>query len=283
MGLPPGVIGRTPQPTTYRHVCWRYDDPSALHDAVAHFLAGGLAAGHQVWYVAPGSNPVGDRLRATGEFQDALRRGAARFVAVESAYGADEVVDPASQVSAYAAATEAALAAGYSGLRVAADATPLVRTPAQLDAFARYEHLVDRYMRGWPMSAMCVYDRRALGDRAIADLACLHPETNAEDVRFRLQAGALGDGHTVLAGELDISHHEVFLATLARADPRPVDGRLVVEATDLRFIDHRCLIRLYEHAHARGAESVLLRTARPALARLAALLDLPGLHVEVSR
>jgi len=42
-------------------------------------------------------------------------------------------VDPDAQVRTYAAATGAALAAGFTGLRVVAEATPLVRTPEQLD------------------------------------------------------------------------------------------------------------------------------------------------------
>lgn len=277
------MSGHARPSASYRHVCWRYDEPAALHAAARRFLSDGLAAGEQVWYVAPGTDTVAERLRGTAVFRDALRRGAARIVALDSAYSTDHIVEPTDQVHAYAAATDAALAAGYTGLRVVADATPLVRTPAQVDAFARYEHLVDRYMSAWPMSAMCAYDRRALGDRTIAELACLHPETNADEVLFRLHAGAPVDGHAVLAGELDASNHEVFLTALTRAAPRPVDGRLVVEATDLRFIDHRCLIHLCAHARDRGAETVLLRTSRSAAARLAELLDLPGLRVEMAR
>lgn len=267
----------------YRHVCWRYDDPATLHTAARRFLADGLAVGEQVWYVAPGRDEVTGQLQATPALRDARRRGAARFVALDSAYRCDEAVAPTDQVRAYAAATEAALAAGYTGLRVVADATSLVRTPAQVDAFARYEYLVDRYMSGWPMSAMCAYDRRVVGDRTVAELACLHPESNADDVHFRLHAGDPADGHVVLAGELDATDQEAFLTAWSRAAPRPVDGRLVVTATDLRFIDHRCLLHLLEQARSRGAETVLLRGARSAPARLAELLDLPGLHVEPAR
>ncbi|WDZ83259.1 MEDS domain-containing protein [Micromonospora cathayae] len=277
------MTGRTAPSAAHRHVCWRYDDHAALHAEAHRFLAAGLAAGEQVWYVAPGSDPFGERLRADAVFRDALGRDAVRLVAIESAYGADEVIDPVTQVRAYAAATEAALAAGHTGLRVVADATPLVRTPAQLDAFARYEHLVDRYLSAAPMSAMCAYDRRVLGDRAVAELACLHPETNVDDILFRLHAGAAGDARPVLAGELDASNHDLFRTALRRAAPPAVDGRLVVQATDLSFVDHRCLIHLREHARSRGMDAVLLRTSRSAAARLAELLNLPGVQVEVVR
>jgi anti-anti-sigma regulatory factor len=276
------VSGQARPAASYRHVCWRYDDRTALHSRVRNFLLEGLALGEQVWYVTVEPDPVADRLREEPLIRDALRRGAARIVPLGTAYAPDYVVVPAEQVRAYTTATEAALAAGHTGLRVAADATALVRTPRQRDAFARYEHLIDRYMRGRPMSAMCAYDRLLLGDAAVAELACMHPGTNVDDVLFRLYAEAPEAGHAALVGELDASNHELFRAALDRADPRPVDGRLVVEATDLRFIDHRNLIHLRDHARARGAVAVL-RASRSAAMRVAELLDLPGLDVEMAR
>ena len=101
------------------------------------------------------------------------------------------MVDPDAQVRAYAAATGAALAADFTGLRVVAEATPLVRTPEQLDAFARYEPMIDGYMVTHPFSAMCAYDRRILDESAIAQLACLHTSTNAP-VPFRLHGCEIG-------------------------------------------------------------------------------------------
>ncbi|MGY0006649.1 MEDS domain-containing protein [Micromonospora sp. I033] len=267
--------------TAYGHLCLAYDDPAALDArAVAH-LAAGLAAGEQVWLVAPGDpDSLAGRLDRLPGLDDALRRGALRLVPVEQAYRHDEVVDPEKQVRAYAAATGDALAAGYTGLRVVAEATTLVRSAAQRDAFARYEHLIDRWMRRHPMSAICAYDRRELSDAAIAELACMHPETNA-DVLFRLHAGG-GEAVVELGGELDPSNNRLFATALDRADPRPVDGRLVLDATGLRFVDHRCLLHLRDHARLHGATAVL-RTSRSAAARLVELLDLDEVRVEVAR
>jgi anti-anti-sigma regulatory factor len=192
------------------------------------------------------------------------------------------VIDPAVQVRAYATATDEAVAAGYTGLRVVADATSLVRTPAQLDAFARYEHLIDRYMRTRPMSAICGYDRRELGDRTIAELACMHPETNADEVLFRLYACPPGDGSATLTGELDPTTAQLFSTALERADLHPVDGRLTVQASQLRFIDHRSLMLLQDYAQRHGTTAVL-HTSRSAAARLVELLDLSRVRVEATR
>lgn len=267
--------------TTYGHACLAYDDPAALDArAVAH-LAAGLAAGEQVWLVAPGDpDSLARRLDRLPGLDAALRRRALRLLPVEDAYRHDEVVDPEKQVRAYAAATGDALAAGYTGLRVFAEATMLVRSPAQREAFTRYEHLIDHWMRRHPMSAVCAYDRRELSEAAIAELACMHPETNAE-VLFRLHAGG-GDAVVELAGELDPSNHRLFAAALDRADPRPVGGRLVLDATGLRFVDHRSLLHLGEHARRHDA-TVVLRTARSNAARLVELLDLDEVRVEVVR
>jgi anti-anti-sigma regulatory factor len=269
-------------PPAYDHLCWAYDDPAVLDSRAMAFLAAGLAAGERVWLAAPGTpGSLTHRLGGLPGLADALRSGAARMVPVDDAYRREEVIDPETQVRHYAAATADALADGYTGFRVAAEATSLVRTPAQRDAFTRYEHLIDRYMRVNPMSAICAYDRRELGEPAIAELACLHPETNA-DVLFRLHAADPDEGAVALAGELDPSNHRLFATALDRADPQPVDGRLVVDGTDLRFIDHRCLIHLGEHARHRGVTAVL-RTTRTSAARLVELLDLPDVRVEVTR
>ncbi|MFI5836284.1 MEDS domain-containing protein [Micromonospora sp. NPDC051300] len=263
------------------HVCLVYDDPATLHARAVEQLGIGLAAGEQVWLVGPEEPAaVARRLASVPGFTAAHRSGAVRLHRVDETYRRDEVVDPEAQVRAYVRATEEALGAGHTGLRVLAEATDLVRTPAQRDAFARYEHRVDHWIRHRPMAAVCAYDRRVLGDAAIAELACLHPVTNA-DVPFRLHA-ADGDAVAALTGELDPTDEHLFATALERADPRPVAGRLVLDATDLRFVDHRALLRLGEHARRHDAVAVL-RTRRRATARLVALLDLAEVRVEVVR
>ncbi|ATO17757.1 hypothetical protein CO540_09395 [Micromonospora sp. WMMA2032] len=265
----------------YGHDCFAYADPAVLHALEIVQVTAGLAAGEQVWLVGPEEPEVtARRLTTVPGFTAARRRGDVRLLSVGQAYRHDEVVDPGEQVRAYVRATTEALTAGYTGLRVVAEATGLVRTAAQRDAFARYEHRIDHWMRHRPMSAVCAYDRRVLGDAAIAELACLHAQTNAE-VLFRLHAG--GDDATVaLGGELDPSNHRLFATALERADPRPVAGRLVFDASHLRFVDHRSLLHLRDHAHRRDAVAVL-RTRYRAPARLVELLGLTGVLVEVIR
>ena len=262
-------------PAAAKHVCWSFDDRRELETCARAFLTEGLAAGEQVWYTAAGG-PGG----LSGWLDEAARAnpGAVQFVPLESAYPAGAALDPPAQVAAYAQATEAALDAGYTGLCVVADGTPLVRTPAQLSAFARYESLVTRYIAAAPMRAVCGFDRVQLGDRPVAELACLHPVSNVTEVRFTLRAGPPG-GPAILAGELDLAADEIFPAALDHVRPQPIDRCIVFDATGLRFLDHRSLLHLQRYAEAADA-TVVLRTPLTTAGKLATMLRMDRIRIE---
>ncbi|WP_433202801.1 MEDS domain-containing protein [Dactylosporangium sp. CS-047395] len=251
-----------------QHVCWTYDTPGQLHAHAQSYLAAGLAAGERVWFAGtadPGWLPAG-----------------AEFVSLDATYAAGTLVDPEAQVAAYAQATAAALDDGHTGLRVFADCTALVDTAERLDAFARYEALVDRYIAVHPMRAVCALHRGTVGDEAVGALACLHPGTNAADVRFALRGDPHDDGAALLSGELDDTAENLFPAALARVQPRPENGKIVFHAHALRFIDHRALLHLQRHAEQRDVTAVL-RTPLATAAHLVELLRLSRIRVEAAR
>jgi anti-anti-sigma regulatory factor len=248
-------------------------------ERAGEFLAEGLAAGERVLYVASGDPGALAAHLGTRSFDEHVRRGAVQLLPVDSAYPAGTVVDPAAQVGLYATATEAALAAGYTGLRVAAEVTSLARTPAQLDAFARYEHLADRYMAAHPMTAMCGYDVGELGEQAVTELACLHSRASEGVTSFHLHGHARGGCAAALDGELDMRVRQVFPRALERADLQPAGGTIVLDAGGLTFIDHRSLLDLADYAERRAA-TVVLRTRLSTAARLVELLDLARVRVE---
>ncbi|WP_053732378.1 MEDS domain-containing protein [Nocardia sp. NRRL S-836] len=263
---------------SHDHVCWRYRDKRDLRYRVQEFLSEGLALGHRVRYIGTGApDALAEDLDGIDGIHEALETGAAQITSLDSAYPVGTVVEAAAQVRTYAAATEAALAAGFTGFRVAADCTALVRTPAQLDAFSRYEHRIDRYMVDRPFSAMCAYAADEVDDHTFTQLACLHPNANTSSPGFRLHAA--DDRATAFAGEVDQLSEDQFALALRRAELRPHDGRLVFDATGLTFLDHRALLRLSHHAADRDA-SVVLRTSWPGVAVLVKLLDLTNVRVE---
>jgi hypothetical protein len=259
-------------------VCWRYRDAHDLRDRVREFLSEGLSLGYRVRYVGTGDPDALVRdLDGIDGIGQALRTGAAQVASLDVTYPLGAVIEPAAQVRTYGEATDAAVAAGYAGLRVAADCTPLVRTPDQLDAFSRYEHRIDRYMVDRPFSAMCAYAADEVDERTFAQVACMHPATDASYTGFRLHAAA--DRAVALAGEVDRCDEDLFTLALRRADLGARGGQVVLDATGLTFIDHRNLLHLSRHAADLGT-SVVLRTSWPGVSTLVDLLDLTNVRVE---
>jgi hypothetical protein len=260
------------------HVCWSYADEAEFRRHAREFLAEGLALGQRVCYIADATSAalVEDLCRADG-MDRALRRGAALVIPVQDVYDADAVVEPEDQVATYALATEQALAEGFAGLRVAADVTALVRKPDQVDAFARYEHLIDHYMAVRPFAALCGYDRGELGAPTVAELACMHPTANRGATPFRLYGSADAGYSAELAGELDLLSAELFPTALRRAHPAPREGRVLLDGTKVRFVDHRSLMALDDHSHDHGVP-VVLRTELATPARVIEALELAGVR-----
>lgn len=276
-----GLVEDTRGLGAHDHVCWAYDTPEEFVRPARAFLAEGLADGMRVWLVASGTNSdLRAHLAGIDGIDDALRTGAARVVPLDATYPVGAVVDPVAQTRAYAEATRDAVSAGYEGLRVAADCTPLVSTPEQLAAFARYEHMVDHHMAARPFSALCAYRRSVLGDAAVAQLACMHPAANSSaDPGFRL-FGSVGHA-AALSGEVDIATDELFAVALRRASPSTTADELVLDAGELRFLDHRGLQHLADHAE-RHDTTVVLRTPWPGAARLVELLGTSRVRVEAA-
>ena len=262
-------------------LCWIYDDRPDFTGRVLEFMADGIALGQRVRYTAAGAL---DRLLAElaglDGLQDWVKKGAVQVRSLDQVYPDGPPVDELAQMQTHAEEADQARADGFTGLRVAADATPLVRTPAQLEAFLRYEHLMDRYLAGQPFAALCAYDRRELGPELTTQIACMHPNANEGATQFRLHASSWAAA--ALGGEVDINVRRLLALALERAGLRPTNGELVIDAAELTFIDHRSLIMLGQFAAARGAVAVL-RTANPNPARIVDVLELQDVRVEPPR
>ena len=153
------------------------------------------------------------------------------------------------------AATEDALAAGYTGLRAVVDATALTGTVAQRVAYAHYEYLLDQQSSVLPLATICAYDVAQLGRAAVAEMACLHPLTSRGASAFRLYTD---DGAAfTLAGEIDFSSAGQLADTLGRVLPLMSGSELVVDGRQLEFIDHRGLLVLDRCAGQRGIRLAL--------------------------
>lgn len=249
------------------HLCWPHGGHDDFRTRALEFLADGVALGQRIAYVGSG---ITDELAREVHGLDA----SAQVVSVDEMYRSGTVLGPEAQVRSYTAATSEAVSAGYTGLRVAAEATAMVGTVDQRDAFVRYEHLIDRAMHSMPFAAMCGYDRTVLGDDVVAELACVHPVTTADISRFQLFPGRGMD--LVMRGEVDVINAPAFGRALERTSSAIDRDALVVDATHLDFVEHHGMVGLE-----RLGRPVLLQHAPRVAGRLAALLRLRNVRVEV--
>ena len=109
--------------------------------------------------------------------------------------------DP-SQRATFAAALADARAEGFSGIRVAADNTPLVTDEVRLAAWIRWEIAADRFMSENPVTGLCAFDQEQVDVDRLRHLATLHPLSSAASPvpQFRLFADS---GQLCVEGEID--------------------------------------------------------------------------------
>jgi anti-anti-sigma factor len=246
------------------HVCWAFDDRSDFVRAAGAFLAEGALAGERLMY-------LGDRspaelladVAALDGLRGSLRTGALTVLPLPEIYGSAGRLTDEDQLRVYAEATDEALAAGYTGLRVAADATALALDGAA-GGQARWEHRADELLAEGALSAMCGYDRTVVPVETLADIAAAHPSVRgpadpADLAPFRLY---FADATLVLAGVVDAFGAD-RLARLLRAShaPATASGSLVIDVSPLEFVDARgayTLARWGVQLRERGVELMLV-------------------------
>jgi len=244
------------------HACWGFDREDEFAAAALEFLEDGLRLGQRLAYV--GSEPVAEqreRLAPLGDVGRMVDSGMLQLFELHHLYRVGEPVDAEEQVAIYAAAADAALAEGYTGLRVAAQVTDLVRTPETWEAHLRWESAADRVLAPKGLSALCGYRRPELPARLLNDLAAVHPAANARaDSPFHLFGE--GDG-LALSGEVDLFSRDSLEQALGYAGATEEPPALDLEA--LEFIDHHGFEALAERGCA-------LHNPPPVVERLRELL-----------
>jgi hypothetical protein len=239
------------------HACWTYDDDAELIRAAAAFLADGVRLGQRLIYVASG--PF-ERLHAqVGEMARVNRlvgEGTLEILSLDATYAAGTGTDPEALLAIFSTATEQALADGFTGLRVAGEATTLVADPRNWAAHARWEAVADRYMASKRYSGLCCYDSRVLPAQILHDLCAVHQVVYAPPgaVPFRLYSEP---GVLMLDGDVDYFAADRLRRVL---DAAPTDGA-VLDLGRAGFVDHHGAVALTERGlPVRGMPSSMRRT-----------------------
>ena len=272
-----GVLDERAPLTSADHVCWVYDDPASFVDAAQRYLAVGLARAERLLCVGDG---LAAELRAAGEpfgSLDALAaRGALGFDSLDGSYAEGGTLNPLEQRAYYDAAVRDARAAGFTGLRVVAEVTPLARTANGRESLLQWEHLADQFIAsGSGMVALCAYRRAALCARSIAEVTAVHPQVHAP-----LDPPSFGiwfDGAAVVVtGTVDTFACERLARVLATS---PASGpTAVLDLSRLEVVDVAGCRTLAAWARALSERAIRLRieNAPRSVMRIWGLLGLDG-------
>ena len=179
------------------HIGWLFHGPAGFDALAMPFLAEGAARGEQLMYVAADPGPA-----AAARLSSVLGRQAVQIASIAEVYGASGIVDAASQRATFATALAGALAGGFTGIRVAADNTPLVTGETRLAAWLRWEVTADRFMAESQVTGLCAFDGEKIDVNRLRHLATLHPLSSETFPvpQYRMFAD---EGNLCPEGELD--------------------------------------------------------------------------------
>jgi DcmR-like sensory protein len=182
---------------SHDHIGWVFEGEAGFEELAGPFLAEGAARGEQLLYVA--EQP---RQATAARLRDRYGSRVIQIARIADVYGESGIVDAAAQRSVFAGALAEALSAGFSGIRVAADNTPLVTDDERLAAWIRWEHVADRFMADNPVTGLCAFDGQRVDVNQLRHLATLHPLSASDDPepQFRMYSDG---GALCLEGHID--------------------------------------------------------------------------------
>lgn len=160
------------------HLCLIHENAAERMAAIIPFVRQGLARGECFFYIADDrtAQRVLDALAAAGVEVDRERqRGALSLLTKRETYLWSGEFDPEAMVGLMRRTTGAALADGFSGLRVTVEMTWALGPEAGCDRLIEYEALLNHFLPGGRILAICQYNRRRFAPRVIRDVLRTHP------------------------------------------------------------------------------------------------------------
>lgn len=166
------------------HIGWVFSNMGGFDAIAVPFLAAGAALGQRLMYIGAEPGTV------VASHLASLCPEGVRTAGVPGVYGSSGVFDPPALLAFFAAIFVDAVNAGYTGLRVAADTTPMVTGDADMSIWYQWEMIVDRFISENPASALCAFNGDEVDVNRLRHLATMHPLSSASGPvpRFRLFA-----------------------------------------------------------------------------------------------
>jgi anti-anti-sigma factor len=173
---------------------------------------------------------------------------------------------------------ERALAEGYRGLRIAAEASTAL-TFLTWPAYMAIEREIEEITRTHPLSAMCQYEQASTEDDRLSDVVSSH----VTGIREWLLSTGDGDGELVLSGEIGVSNEDLLACALRAATSRgPETFRLNLARVDFLSAGACRAIAEGTRQFRDGSGTVLLVEPQPPITsvlRLSGLAKLDGVKL----
>ncbi len=209
------------------HMGWVFTGPNEFAAVAAPYLREGAALGERLLYIADDPNPDDMSQVASLVGGDGLR-----IASVVEIYGANGVVDQVRQLATFMAELADAQAAGYTGLRVAADNSSLVGDESQMKAWMEWEVVADHTVAAHPFTAMCAFGKDRVDNARLRQLAMVHPLSSASGPVPQVRI--FSDGHAMrIEGRVDA--YAITLLWLA-LEALPVRADVVVDLATARLM-----------------------------------------------
>jgi hypothetical protein len=241
------------------HIGWVFSGPCEFAALAEPFLAEGASRNERLMYVAEDPST-----EVFGEWAEALLPGTLTGASIAEVYGESRIVDAQAQREVFAQVLAEALTEGYSGIRVAADNTPLVLDQERLESWIRWEVVADHFMSERQVTGLCAFDRTQVDVDTLRHLATLHPVSPAASPQpqFRLFTH---DGALWLKGDVD--SFAIGQMRLALENLPPKTG-IVVDLTDTEIVTKDALSALRQLGETgvaitvRGTTDIIRRLTR---------------------
>jgi hypothetical protein len=217
------------------HIGWVFSGAAAFDELAMPFLAEGAARGELLMYVTGAPSPA-----TASALRNLYGTQTVQVASIGEVYGESGIVDAMAQRATFASVLTDALAAAFSGIRVAADNTALVADEERLAAWIRWEHVADRFMAERPVTGLCAFDRQQVDVNRLRHLATLHPLSSCAEPepQFRMFAD---DGNLRLEGQIDsFAVGELPLAL----DVLPPETGVLIDVSAATFVSRAPLARL---------------------------------------
>ncbi len=160
------------------HICGLFGSPEEHRSLVAPFMRHALERYEKLLYLADshGAEQILGYLSADGvQAAPYVMSGQIRILESREGWPSGGDFDPEAMIARLSAETRAALAAGFDGLRVAAEMSWALRQPMGAERLIDYESRLNGFLPASRCLALCQYDRRRFPPQVLLEILEIHP------------------------------------------------------------------------------------------------------------